>query len=93
MLVVSLIVAALAVARLTRLVVDDQLTIGFRRWVLNKWGDDSWQGYLVTCPWCSSVWIAAPIMPVAALWPSIWLIAALSIPAASMVAGRLNEGN
>jgi peptidoglycan/LPS O-acetylase OafA/YrhL len=89
MLVISLVVASLAVARLTRLLVDDQLTIGLKRWAIRKWGDTSWQSYLVHCPWCVSVWIALPVMPVATLWPSRWLIAALSVPAASMVAGLL----
>jgi hypothetical protein len=89
MLIVSMIVAALAVARVTRLIVDDQLTIRFRRWVMNKWGADSWQSYLVTCPWCVSVWIALPVMPPAVLWPNQWVIAALSIAAASMVTGLL----
>lgn len=89
MLIVSLFVATFAVARVTRFIVDDQLSIGFRRWVLRKWGDDSRMGYLVTCPWCVSVWIALPIMPVATLWPTVWVIAALSIPAASMVTGLL----
>lgn len=89
MLIVSLIVAAFAVARLTRLIVDDQITIGFRRWVLQKWGDESWQSYLMTCPWCMSIWVGAPIMPVAVIWPNQWIIAALAVPAASMVTGLL----
>jgi len=89
MLIVSLIVAGLAVARLTRFVIDDQLTIGLRRAVIRKWGEDSWQSYLAHCPWCVSVWIALPVMPVAVLWPNRWVVAALSIPAASMMAGLL----
>jgi hypothetical protein len=89
MLIVSVLVATLAVARVTRFIVDDQLSIGFRRAVMNRWGEDSWQSYLVTCPWCVSVWIALPIMPVAVLWPNRWVIAALSIAAASMVTGLL----
>lgn len=91
MLIVSLVVAALAVTRLTRLVVDDQITIGFRRWIFNKLGEDHSVSYLITCPWCSSVWIAAMVMPVATLWPNRWVIGALSIPAASLIAGRLLE--
>jgi hypothetical protein len=89
MLIIAMIVGALTVSRITRLLIDDQLTIGFRRWVLEKWGADSWQGYLSTCPWCVSIWIAIPVMPATVLWPNQWVIAALSIPAASMVAGLL----
>ena len=89
MLIVSLIVATLAVTRVTRLIVDDQLTMGLRRWILKRFGDNSWQFDLVTCPWCVSFWVAAPVMPVAVLWPTVWVIAPLSILAASMVTGRL----
>lgn len=89
---ISLAVAALAVARITRFFVDDYLTNGYRRWVVQKWGEDSKMSYLVHCPWCTSIWIALPIMPAATLWPNQWVIAALSIPAASMLAGLLNKG-
>lgn len=85
----SLIVATLAVARVTRFLVDDRLSDFYRRWVVNKWGPDSKPSYLVHCPWCTSIWIALIIMPAAALWPNIWVITAFSIPAASMVAGLL----
>jgi len=89
MLIIAMIVGALTVARITRLLVDDQLTIKYRRWVIEKWGDDSWQAYLSTCPWCTSIYVAAPVMPATVLWPNQWVIAALSIPAASLVTGLL----
>lgn len=89
---ISLVVAALAVARITRFLVEDFLANGYRRWVVNKWGEDSKISYLVHCPWCTSIWVAVPIMPVAALWPNVWVIAVLSIPAASMVSGIVVKG-
>lgn len=89
MLITSLIVATLAVARLTRLVVADKLTLGVRRWVINKWGPESKPAVLVLCPWCMSVWIALPVMPVAALFPNRWVIAVLAIPAAAYLVGFL----
>jgi peptidoglycan/LPS O-acetylase OafA/YrhL len=89
MLVVSLLLGILTVARFTRLLVDDQLTNGYRQWVIRRWGDLSWQSYLAHCPWCTSVWISILIMPVAALLPNIWTITALAVPAASMVTGLL----
>lgn len=90
MIVVSLVVAALAVARVTRFLTEDFLTVGYRRWVVTRWGPDSKMSYLVHCPWCTSIWIALPVMPAAALFPNVWVIAALAIPAASMVAGLLS---
>lgn len=95
MIVLSLIVAALAVSRITRLLVDDRLTDGYRRWVVKRWGEDSKASYLAHCPWCTSIWVALPIMPVPVFllmsWtePITWVFAALSIPAASMVSGLL----
>ena len=89
MLVVSLVVATLAVARVTRFLTEDFLTVGYRRWVVNRWGEDSKMSYLVHCPWCTSIWVALPVMPIAVLFPNLWVIGALSIPAASLVAGHL----
>lgn len=89
MLVISLILGVLAVARVTRLLVEDKLTVGYRQWVVRKWGPDSLASYLVHCPWCTSPWIAAPVMPVAALFPNVWIISLLAIPAASMITGLL----
>lgn len=86
MLVLTLIVAAFAVARLARLVAEDTITIGFRRKIVNRFGPDAWITKLIHCaPWCMSMWFAA-IMPVVVLWPTLWLLAVLSIPAGSMAA-------
>lgn len=89
MIVISLVVAALAVARITRFLTDDFLANGYRRWVVGKFGDESMLAYLAHCPWCTSVWVALLAMPPAVLWPNVWVIAAYSIPAASMVSGLL----
>lgn len=86
MLVLSLIVAALAVARLARLVAEDQITVGFRRMVVNRFGPEGWLTKLVHCaPWCMSVWFSI-LMPVAVAFPNRWVIGVLSIPAGSMAA-------
>lgn len=89
--IVSLIVAALAVARITRLLVDDRLTVRWRQWIVRRYGTESLMSYLVHCPWCMSMYLAIPIMPIAALFPYPWVIGILAIPAASMVAGLLND--
>lgn len=81
----------LAVARLTRLLVDDEITVDIRRWFVKRYGEEAKITYFIHCPWCTSIWIGAFVMPVAALVPSSWTIAALSIPASSMVAGLLNK--
>lgn len=91
MQILALIVGALAVTRLSMLIVDDRLTLSFKRWVIGKWGEESLPAYWVFCNWCVSIWFAIPIMPIAALWPNKWVIAALSIPAASLIAGLLSK--
>lgn len=88
-LVVSLIVGALAVARITRLLVEDKIMVGYRQWVTQKWGPDSWPAYFAHCPWCTSYWVAIPIMVTATLFPYPWVIAIFAPWAASMVAGCL----
>ena len=88
MIVLTLILAALTVARLSHLV-DDDITLGFRQWVVKRFGRDALVTRAVHCaPWCMSMWFAL-IMPVAVLWPTTWLMAILSIPAGSMVAAMI----
>ena len=99
--VVLLVTGYLAVARITRLLTEDRLLVPYRRWIVNKWGEDSLTAYLAHCPWCTSMWVAMLIMPVTwvvidVLTPDFpwWLTifaAAMSIPAASHVAGMLNR--
>lgn len=88
-LVVSLIVATLAVARITRLLVEDKIMVGYRQWVVRKWGPDSLAAYFAHCPWCTSFYISVVIMPLAVLFPYPWMIAILAPWAGSMVAGCL----
>lgn len=89
MLILSLVVATLAVARITRFIVEDRLTARVRRWVVRRNGDDGLITYWIHCPWCMSIWIALVAMPVATLFPNIWVVLFFSPWAASMVTGLL----
>lgn len=89
MILLSVLLGLLAVTRLTRLIVEDRIAIALRQWTVRKWGEDSKPAYLIHCPWCVSLWVSAPVMAAASLYPNRWVIAALAIPAASMVAGLL----
>ena len=86
MLVISLVVGVLAVTRVTKLLVDDRIMLWFRTWVIRRWGEGSLPAELVYCPWCISMWVSVPIMLTAGLYPNKWVIAALSVLAASLVA-------
>jgi hypothetical protein len=54
-----------ATSRITRFVVKDTLAASFRTWVADRFGDDSKPAYLVTCSWCTSIWIACGVAPLA----------------------------
>ncbi|MFD8725385.1 hypothetical protein ACFV2H_47475 [Streptomyces sp. NPDC059629] len=49
--------------RITRFVVKDTLAAGFRIWVADRFGDESKLAYLVTCSWCTSIWVAGGVAP------------------------------
>ena len=84
----TIIVAMLAVTRLTRLFTTDKLLVGYRRWIIDRWGQDSWQSYWAHCDWCTSMWWALFVMPAVVLISGgTVLLAALSVPATSLVAG------
>jgi hypothetical protein len=55
---VTLAVGAFAVHRLTRLVVGDEITAPLRERISNA-APEGRLAYLLTCPWCVSVWAGA----------------------------------
>ena len=60
-----LIITILATYRLVRLVTADQITLPLRSWVADR---SEWAGYLVTCDWCLSIWIAPAPTAALLLW-------------------------
>lgn len=95
MVIASFLLACLAVARGTRLVVEDRITASFRAKVASKHGPDAWQTYLAHCKACVSIWASAPVAVSWGAWAhyggdvgaitSIWLTL-LAVPAMSQVA-------
>lgn len=53
------------VARATRLVTTDYLTRHVRALVIRYLGPDNDIAYLLTCPWCLSVWLGGGIFTIA----------------------------
>jgi hypothetical protein len=77
-----------AVIRLTRLVTADYLTAPIRDRLTRRWGDESKRAYLISCDWCSSMWVAPPVATAAILWPdNRAVIVALVALTASLAAG------
>jgi hypothetical protein len=100
-----ILLTLLTVARAARLVTVDYLTKPLRRWLAGTeeqyldgelidaglgLDDRPMVGYLVTCPWCSSVWLSPPLVSVVVFWPDNRLVWVLVLAgAASYVAGLL----
>lgn len=62
---VAFVAMALAVARLTGLITEDKITEPVRIRVLDRLEEDSKLAYLMTCPWCVSIYLgvlAAPLL-------------------------------
>ncbi|MDX3240123.1 hypothetical protein PV392_31430 [Streptomyces sp. ME03-5709C] len=51
--------------RITRFITKDALAAGLRGGIAARFGDDSRPAYLVTCGWCTSIWVSAAAVPVA----------------------------
>lgn len=84
--VTSLVLAAVATMRLTRLVTKDYLTETPRRWVQRRAPEKI--GYLFGCPWCASFWLAVPVAGLTVWRPrSRLLLAACLALTASQVSG------
>lgn len=85
---ITLLVAALATARLTRLVTRDQITHGARRRALKRLDHDGMLAYLIVCDWCVSVYTGSVVAAWMAWGPS-WTLWPLAVLAFSYTAGWL----
>jgi len=84
---VALVLYAVAVYRLARLVTADTITERPRQWIAER--GDRWSLF-ITCPWCTSVWLAAGWALLASLLPAGALVLG-AILAWSAVAGLLSS--
>lgn len=87
-------VYALAVARVTGLITADEISRPARDWVtehLPPYPIFIPVEYLLTCPWCVSIWVAAAVVPVAWQWGGHpWLFGAALVLAISQVTGMVS---
>jgi Protein of unknown function (DUF1360) len=83
---VALIVLALAVFRITRLITTDHIFDNPRNRLFDRFPPDrSWFGYLFTCNWCMSIWVASLVTVSYTIIPTVTIAFSL-IPALSAVA-------
>ena len=60
----------LIVARVTRFLNADYLAGPFRAWIAERYGEHK-LFYLVTCPWCASIYTSLPVAAFAAWWSGL----------------------
>lgn len=90
---ITLIVAALVTARVTRLVTTDRITQAPRTWALRRLNSEGLTAYLIVCDWCASFYVGIGVAAAgwaygAWAWP--WIVP-LGL-AFSYVAGWLARG-
>ena len=88
MTLLELVIYGLATYRLTRLITRDVITEPVRNWVWKKMPPDKSKiGYLFTCEWCMSIYVASLLL-VSSMITSATDIAA-TLLALSAIAGLL----
>lgn len=93
----ALLIYALAVARLTGLIVADSITEPVRDWLIEHLDDrpntaGSAIATLITCPWCAGMWVSLVAAPLVWFWwaSPVMLIPAMAL-AFSQVTGMTND--
>ena len=74
---IPLLVAALATARLTRLMTSDRITQAPRHWIIRRLDPEGLAAYLMLCDWCASMYTGAAVAAagsVAGLWSWWWAL-------------------
>lgn len=81
----------MAVFRLTRLLTEDKVAEGLRARVAHRHPPEKGGvGYLITCPWCSSMYIGFGAVAARRFAPRVWGPVASAL-AASAAAGLLSS--
>ena len=79
---VNLIILALAVYRLSRLIIEDTVFIPIREFIWSKVPADRGVGYLITCYWCTGFWVSSLVVTCFIIVPiptiAVGLVLALS---------------
>lgn len=88
---VTFAIDTLAVIRLTRLVLEDEITDDIREIIYERFDPSTTKlGYLFTCPWCVSIWAGAVIFGLRAANPTLANVLS-GLLAASMLTGTAKE--
>lgn len=88
--VIRFIVFLLAVYRVTRLIIQDEILDGPRDWAYSKVKRGGKLEYLLGCPWCMSFWVAIPLAILYIVSPTGMMVAGLPL-AGSAVTGFIYQ--
>lgn len=73
MSVLGFVSDALAVYRLTKLVLDDEILADVRDRITERFPPESTKtGYLLTCPWCVSIYLGGAVVAARLALPVQW---------------------
>jgi hypothetical protein len=74
---ITLLLAALITARITRLVTSDRITEAPRTWLLRRLDSEGLTAYLIVCDYCASVYVGLGVAAAGAgagLWEWWWAL-------------------
>lgn len=89
----TLILDIIAVVRLTKLILEDEITQPLRDLVHKRFPPNTKLGYLFTCPWCMSIWVGASIFGLRRLSPELATTVSSILTASQItgLSGRLSD--
>lgn len=86
---VTFVILALGAYRLTHLITTDAIADGFRTAVWSKFPPTTKIGYLITCNWCTGMWVSLLFVAGASILPQFTFVVSLVL-AISAVIGLLS---
>lgn len=84
------LIYALAAWRLCRLIIEDTITESLRNAIWKKFPPHTFLGYLITCYWCTGIYVASLLTVGYILVPSVMSIIATALALAASV-GIINK--
>lgn len=90
----DLIILALAVHRITRLITTDVIFEKVRQRVWKKYPPyGNGVGYLLTCEWCMSLWVATPVYALYRISSdaAILVFGAFALSSAAVIINRVSQ--
>lgn len=82
----TFVILALAAFRITRLITTDRIFDSLREKIWNKFPPNRINiGYLITCDWCTSIWVAPIVIFSYLLVPSVVFVVSLVLATSAVV--------